>query len=1445
MRIRIPFLLFLLGACTPQPLPEPDPVPVPEQPTVPGAPTAVVALRGRGQAELTWVAPDDGRSPLLRYTVTSSPEGVTANANSTRAIVPGLTNGTSYTFIVTATNAVGNGLASAPSNAVTPATVPTAPASVLAIAGNQQATVSWTRPADVGGSELTGYLVRFANGDMAAVTQGATQAVITGLVNGSTHAFTVTAANEVGSSPPSGFSNTVTPLAVPGSPEGVSAIAGDASAVLRWSAPVDQGGSPVNLYTVTSTPGGRSATTTGATEVTVSGLLNGTLYSFTVTANNTVGRGPASAPSNAVTPATLPGPPVNVTAVSDNQAALITWGAPFNDGGGSITGYTVTSIPEGLTAFTSGSRAAVVLGLTNGRPYTFTVRASNWAGAGLPSLPSNAATPLGAPWAPTAVTAARGNASATVSWTAPVDTGGTPVTSYVVTQSPGSASVTTSGTASQTVVSGLTNGTSYTFTVTAVNVIGPGGASDPSNVVIPSTVPGAPSSLVVIAGDREVDVSWNAPADNGAPITQYAVTSSPGGIITSTTGATNVRVSGLTNGVPYTFRVVATNLVGPGPASVPSTPIVPAAIPGAPTNVIAVPQNRQASISWQSAPNNGSPIRQYEVTSNPGGVVLTSLGTSLVFTGLTNGTTYSFTVLATNAMGPGPMSLPSNTVTPATVPSAPSGVTAIGGTGPTSLSWSAPTSDGSSPITGYVVTLLPAGTTFLFGPVTQATITGLLYGSSYSFTVAAINALGRGAPSAPSNVISVGTPACDGAVIMGGQLPQVSTILVPSSVRLTDLDADGALDMLVADTTGDSLTVHRGRGNGAFYPAIIFPLMPSSGGSDRFIAVGDFNADGRPDVAVSGVTSPSVSVLLGDAANLLSPRIDSPLASGASLTVGDFDGDGRSDMFAGLVTGNVVFLRGAGTGTFSQPASPTTGGRWITSGDFDGDARLDIAASTGSVVRVMLGSGNGTLQAVTTVPLPGSGVPALLDVNSDGRLDLAVTNGSAVSVALGQGTGTFGAPTNYSTGMSGAGFMASGDLNADGLVDLVTANSAGVSVLLGTISGGFVLAPAVAIPSGPRAMALGDLTGDGKVDLMVASPSMLTPLAGRGDGAFSAPTTRTFSVGTTPFFIASGDFNADGKLDLVSANSASNSLSVALGIGDGSFLAPTLYGAGGLALSVLSVDLDADGALDLITANRSDNTITVRRGTGSGTFPTAVTIPVPWGPSHVVAADFNGDGLKDLVTANIGADSVTILKGNGAGGFQPAVSFAAFGGPHALAVADYDSDGNLDLAVALFNSNRVGVLLGNGNGTFRTPVTYLVGTNPRSIVAGDFDGDGRPDLAVGHFIGTYMSVLRGAGSGTFAPQAAYLLGSQQVSIFSSDIDADGKLDLLTTNGDGRLSLFRGKGDATFLSPVSYTVAASPYGGIVGDFNGDGSADFAVASSSRNEVSVLLRTTCTP
>jgi hypothetical protein len=600
----------------------------------------------------------------------------------------------------------------------------------------------------------------------------------------------------------------------------------------------------------------------------------------------------------------------------------VSWLAPADNGGLAITGYTVTAYLGASVAgsVATGSTSASVSGLTNGANYTFTVLATNALGTSAPSTSSNSVTPATVPDAPTGVVAPAGNGSATVAWNAPADNGGLPISGYVVTPyiglvaQPSSTFSTTAAT-----VTGLTNGTTYTFVVEAVNGVGAGSGSPASNPVTPATVPGVATQVFAVGGNGSATVTWNAPASTGgSPITGYTVTSSPGGLTCSTT-ATSCVVTGLTNGVPYTFDVVATNAVGSEPASAPSNSVTPATTPDPPATPVATSGNGSATVSWLAPGNDGgSPVTGYVVTAvdltTPlnGGQTVSVPASPASVSGLVNGDSYVFVVKSVNSVGTGPESVPSNTVTPAFVAGPPTNLTATPDDSAVTLSWTAPASSGGSPVTGYSVSDGSGQGCTTLAVNTSCVVTGLTNGESYSFGVVAINAFGTSPVSAPAVAVPVASPvppspnfdsivqvntsaiyAGDTVTVMSPDLTTACQSLdveslqggTPSAPTVgvnelpVVLDSDGNATVVLrgigcvagtytVESSIDSLGVHASSTVSVNPPAITFPYR-FGGSSASEVETGNTPASGHSDVAVAFVLSTSPAYA-GDVATITS-----------------------------------------------------------------------------------------------------------------------------------------------------------------------------------------------------------------------------------------------------------------------------------------------------------------------------------------------------------------------------------------------------------------------------------------------------------------------------------------------------------------------------------------------------------------------------------------------
>jgi len=440
-------------------------------PTAPGAPTIGTATAADGQVSVAFTAPvNNGGSAITGYTVTSNPGGITAGGNgftTSPITVTGLSNGTAYTFTVTATNAVGTSTASSASNPATPKASQTItfdppPAQNFGTSPTLAATAS------------SGLAVTFSSSTPAVCTITAGGA-LTFVSAGSCTIDADQAGNAATHAAPTVSQTFAVNAVVPGAPTIGTATAGNAQADVAFTAPASTGGAAITAYTVTSNPGGFTGTGAGS-PITVTGLTNGVPYTFTVTATNSAGTGSASAASNSITPA---------------SPQVITFANPGAQNFGTSPTLSATATSSLTVAFSSSTTG--VCTITSGGVLTFitagtcTINA-NQAGSSsylpAPQVSRSFTVNPVVPGAPTIGTAVAGDTQASVAFTAPANTGGSPVLGYTVTVSPADVAP-VNGAGSPIVVTGLTNGQAYTFTVTADNSAGTGAASAVSNSITP------------------------------------------------------------------------------------------------------------------------------------------------------------------------------------------------------------------------------------------------------------------------------------------------------------------------------------------------------------------------------------------------------------------------------------------------------------------------------------------------------------------------------------------------------------------------------------------------------------------------------------------------------------------------------------------------------------------------------------------------------------------------------------------------------------------------------------------------------------------------------------------------------------------------------------------------------------------------------------------------
>ncbi len=532
-------------------------------------------------------------------------------------------NGNRYSLVVTPTggvnvvvevaaNSITNGSNTGPESAVSAtaiwsdieATVPEAPVNLTATASGQtEIILFWNAPSNNGGATLTGYQIEVSTdagdtwSDLEANTGStATTYMHTGLTEGDTRHYRVSAINSVGTGMPSNVASATTEaIAAPDAPAGFTATASGPNAiVLSWSAPSNNGGAVITGYQIEwSTDAGDTwsdlvaHTRSTATTYTHTGLAAATRYDYRVSAINAVGIGTPSSVDYATTgAATAPDVPTELTVTASGPAEItLSWTAPSNNGGAVITGYRIqvsSDAGETWTDLVKDTESAATTythtGLSEGDTRHYRVYAINSVGES--ADPSNVDhVVISVPDMPTELIAtASGQTEIHLSWTAPSNPGGAPVSGYHIEVSSDAGE-----TWSDLVLDTERSETTYTHTGLApettrhyrVRAINPVGASALSNVAHATTraalrAPGVPTNVEAVAeGQEAVNLSWSAPVDDGGtPVTGYQVEMSEDAGFTweklADVTATAYRHTFPPSTATRFYRVTARNAVGLG-----------------------------------------------------------------------------------------------------------------------------------------------------------------------------------------------------------------------------------------------------------------------------------------------------------------------------------------------------------------------------------------------------------------------------------------------------------------------------------------------------------------------------------------------------------------------------------------------------------------------------------------------------------------------------------------------------------------------------------------------------------------------------------------------------------------------------------------------------------------------------------------------------------------
>ena len=446
-----------------------------------------------------------------------------------------------------------------------------------------------------------------------------------------------------------------------------------------------------------------------------------------------------------------------------------------------------------------------------------------------------------------------------------------------------------------------------------------------------------------------------------------------------------------------------------------------------------------------------------------------------------------------------------------------------------------------------------------------------------------------------------------------------------------------------------------GRALMAFMAPVSFP----TGSNPAGIAVGDFNSDGRDDMAiVNNAAAGTVGVMLSNGDGGFQPRADySAGAYAIDANAGDYNGDGKLDL--AIVGSAVDILLGNGDGTFGAPLefAATPSAHSIKSGDFNNDGYLDVATMNVNSASLMLGRGDGTFQPRVDASVAGNNINLVVgDYDKDGNLDMATSNTASigtVNVLRGRGDGSFNAPNSYYA-FSAPVYLASGDFNNDGYLDFACPNSYSattMSVLLNNGDGTYAAPHTYGISQTGYEIEVEDFNNDGNDDFAVRGGSSYMVSLGKGDGTFypsvnyATPAGR-FEAGTH------GDFNGDGAVDLaypgsggvtVVTNDHADYQNLA-GAVTFRLSAPTTTTSGSvLPMTITAVDANGDrvaGFLGAVYISSSDPKAST--ATGYAFSPTDAGIPYVFTAADAGQHSFTG--AIRLVTG--GLQTVTVAAPN-------------------------------------------------------------------------------------------------------------------------------------------------------------------------------------------------------
>ncbi len=747
-----------------------------------------------------------------------------------------------------------------------------------------------------------------------------------------------------------------------------------------------------------------------------------------------------------------------------------------------------------------------------------------------------------------------------------------------------------------------------------------------------------------------------------------------------------------------------------------------------------------------------------------------------------------------------------------------------------------------------------------------------------------------------------------------------STLTRPYGIAIGDINGDGKSDIVIGHDNSPNVSVFLNTTTpGASTPTFGTRTDFATLNNAYSVTLADFNGDGKLDIAA--LNQGKIGVFLnttttGGSTPTFAARADFNGGGYWGIATGDFNGDGKPDIAATSQSSFTSILfnttaTGASTPTFATNVNYTVGQypTAVTVADFNMDGKPDFATANddngpnGNDVSVLLNTaatGASSPSFSTRTDFACQINPTTVvsgDLNNDGKPDLAASNSGSSTISVffntttpGASTPSFTAGSTFATG-SGPFSIAFADFNNDGKPDLLAAdiNVSKVSVLLNTTTNGsttpsFATKTDFTTGTNPYYASGGDFNNDGKPDIIStnkggASISILMNTMTTGVSASSFSSKTDFTTGSSPAGILLRDFNNDAKTDAAVVNTGADNFSLMLNATTTGGSTPeynkTDFSTSSGPSAIHAGDFNGDGKQDIAVAIYNSEKVSVYMNTtsvGSGTpaFSSATDFTTGALPHGITVADYNGDGKPDFCTANNTPTNTlsvffnTTTPGASTPTFTSKTDFSTSAAPNSLISADINNDGLPDIIAALAGTPGLAAVYlntttpGSSTPSFSAATEFNLGTNPKLLAAGDLNGDGKIDIASANSSSENVSVILntttpGSSTPAFSSKSDFTApsGSSPNGIVIYDVNGDGKKDVLFTAGTvTTVSVYINTaainaGTASFGSRSDLTAGTNPQSIAFGEVNGDGKPDIVLGNNGGGDISVLLNSADLP